>query len=160
MTGTHQPAKSGLTSALPRLGKGPFHEGAASLRAGRAGFSAVARERRGENRIGGRAFASMPCQRFHHATNHSFGRGVADNCHRDCLALYFGSLRWDRRKRSSPAPGSLPGPTPALRTSSTERPLLQRAKSSTLGFSAIGHGCMENNTRASVLLLISAITQP
>jgi len=100
---------------------------AASLHAGRPGFSAAARERRGENPIGGRAFASIPCQRFHHWTNHSVGRRVADNCHRDCPALYFGSLRWDRRKRSSPAPGSLPGPTPALRTSSTERPPLQRA---------------------------------
>ena len=37
---------------------------AASLHAGRPGFSAAARERRGESRIGGRAFASMPCQRF------------------------------------------------------------------------------------------------
>ena len=87
--------------------------------AGRPGFSCHSRERRGDNRIGGRAPASVACRQIRRLT---MVRRVADNGHRDCLALYFGSLRWDKTAHSRPAPSSLPGPTSALPTSSTARP--------------------------------------
>jgi hypothetical protein len=51
---------------------------------------------------------------------------------------------------------SPPGPTPGLQTSSTERPPLQRALSSTLGFSPKGYEYSENNTGASAPFLTSA----
>ena len=81
-------------------------EGEPALHAGRPGFSCHGREHRGENRIDGRAPASGTCRQFRRLT---MVRRVADSGHRDCLALYFDSLRWDKTAHSRPVPTPLPG---------------------------------------------------
>src|ERR1700747_3103424 len=91
-----------------------------STQGSKGSTAVIAHERGGD---GKRAVASVQCRQFRRSTSPApLECGGSSARSSGCTALYSDNSHWDRRKRSSAAPGSLPGPTRALRTSTTGQP--------------------------------------